>query len=54
MSNYLIVNLKHLNFLTYEFEFWVCKDVIYSQNTGLRQKGNGIDPRLSMRGVFTK
>ena len=30
------------------------KDVIYSQNTGLRQKGNDIDPPLSMLGVFTK
>ena len=53
MSNYSIVNLKHSIFLT-EFKCWVYKDVIYSQNTGFRQKGNGIDPPLSMWGVFTK
>ena len=29
------------------------KDAIYSQNTGFGQKGNVIDPPLSMWGVFT-
>ena len=53
MSNYSTVKLKHSIFLTY-FECLVYKYVIYSQNTGFRQKGNGLDPPLSMWGVFTK
>ena len=32
----------------------VNKDVLYSQNTGFRQKGNCKDPPLRMWGGFTK
>ena len=53
MSNYSIVNLKHSRFLT-QFEYWVYKDVIYLQNKGFIQRGNVIDPLLSMWGKFTK
>ena len=47
MSNYSLAKLKHSNILTL-FECLVYKDVIYLQNTGFRQKGNGIDPPFNM------
>ena len=54
MSNYSILNLKQPKFsyiirLLLRFDY---KDVIYSANTGFRQKGNGINAPLRMWGVF--
>ena len=49
MFNYSMVNLKHSSCLRRPV-YWVYKDVIYSQNTGFRQKGNRMDPSFSMWG----
>ena len=51
MSNYSMVNLKHSIFLT-QFECWLHKDVMYSQNTGFLQKGNGIDQHSVIQSVL--
>ena len=45
----LLVYWKHSNCLTL-WQFWVYKDIRYSQKTGFRQKGKGKTQPLSMWG----